>query len=466
MKALIFVKAKELDWIKPIFSNQHLLLIKICNKPYLEYLVDFAILCGCREIKLVTDAGIGEVETLLDDGSRWGIKLSYAPIRETDNLEDALEKNSGFCKGSPLLLFKGFFFLHYDKNTEYADFIKDLPSGEIKSCETGSLSLIKSPVRDGHLPGSNQPLLEASPLTSATDIHTLSLDILTNNSNRYVLPGYSSDNQTFIGQNVIITKKSQIIPPVIIGNQVQIHNNAIVGPGAIIGSEVIIDSNCRIVESIVFDKTYVGEHLELRKKLIAGNLVVNSEDGTLVRLEDDHLLSQVKIPSFRITFLHRIFNLINALLAVLILAVPYILFSSLLKSQKKWTTRERTVFVNSDGLTKDLTETKIQTSGLGAKLASILLLDRYPLLFSVLNGSLILIGSRLLEAEKKNLKVLEDYSSYRPGVFSYAEAETWPEENAEWEIVERFHLARRGLVHDNIMLAKAIINRAYPKENE
>ena len=295
MKALIIVKAKEISWIRRIFSNQHPLLIKICNKPYLEYLVDFAILCGCREIRLVTDTPIGEVETLLNDGSRWGIKLSYAPLRESDDLDDALEKNSGFCKESPLLLFKGFFFLHYDKNAEYADFIKELPSGEIKSCATGSLSLIKSPSRNGHLPDSSEPLLEASPLTSTADIHALSLDILTNNSNRYVLPGYSTDNQTFIGQNVIITKKAQIIPPVMIGNHVQIHRDAVVGPGAIIGSEVIVDSNCRIEESIVFDKTYVGEHLELRKKLIAGNSVVNPGDGTLVRLEDDHLLSHVKI---------------------------------------------------------------------------------------------------------------------------------------------------------------------------
>jgi len=465
MKAIITVKEKEIDWFRSLFRSCHPLLMQICKKPFLEYLVDFSILCGCSEIRLVTDIPVQRVEDLYGDGSRWGIQLSYSSIRETDGFDEVLEKNSGFCRNTTLLVFEGFFFLHYDKNLDYSDFFRSLPGGELKRCSTGRLSIVGGSPENRSRPTAESPLLETTPLSSVADIHQLSIEILTRNPERYVLPGYSSENQAFIGQNVVIARKAEINPPVMIGNHVQIHKDAVIGPGAIIGSDVIIDSNCQIVNSVVFDKTYIGKHLDLKGKVVGENSVVNPIDGIQLHLEDEHLLSQVRPASPRVPFLHRLVTRIHALLAMILLLLPFLCCVSILKMQKRWMPQKQSVLINSQGKTRKLSRPRIAPTGYIGKFALLLSLDRFPLLSAVLGGKLSMIGSKILEDTGENREKIKEYSSYRPAVFSYAEAETWPDENSEWEIVERFHLARKSIFHDQILLIKAIVNRIYTEDN-
>jgi len=92
MKTLIVHKEADFNWLRRLFPDRSPLLASVCNKPLLEYLLDFAILSGSRHVRLATDMPLVEVEAVFGDGSRWGVELTYVSIREADDLEAVLLK--------------------------------------------------------------------------------------------------------------------------------------------------------------------------------------------------------------------------------------------------------------------------------------------------------------------------------------------------------------------------------------
>ena len=49
MNSLIIIQEKHYSWLRELKSAEHPAMVTICNKPILEYLVDFSVLLGCKE---------------------------------------------------------------------------------------------------------------------------------------------------------------------------------------------------------------------------------------------------------------------------------------------------------------------------------------------------------------------------------------------------------------------------------
>ncbi|MBI9086097.1 MAG: NDP-sugar synthase [Desulfobacterales bacterium] len=461
MKTFLVIKADTFDWLQAVFPDRSPLLASVCNKPLLEYLLDFAILCGSRHVRLATDMPLAEVEAVFGNGGRWGVELTYAPVRETDDLAAALLKNSRYCAGSRLLVMQGCFFLHYDQNKDYASFMQTAAPGKLLTCATGRI-LIQDQVPQPSLPMDvPPPPLALTPIRSAGDLYRLSMRVLDRDAHLYVLPGYNNETDVYIGRNVMIARSARIEPPVMIGDNVQIHKNAVVGPNAVIGRNVIIDAHSRVQHSVILDKTYVGEHLVLDRKLAGGCRLVDPGKGTMVQLEDAHLLSTVQPLSRGRNWFQRLGHGLLAALLWVVLAMPYAALSFILKRQGRWRRSEETYWADHNGRTIRLAGVSFNPSGLCGRIAASLALDRYPLLGRVMRGDLALIGTRLLPATETNRAILAADNSYYPGLFSYAEAEPWPVPESDQDIVNRYHLAHRNLWYDWGMMVKILFNKLH-----
>jgi len=458
MKTLIIVKEREYVWIQDVIPSRHPLLAPVCNKPLLSYWIDFAIQCGSREIRLVSDGPTSELEKWFGNGDRWGVELTYAPIRETDKLEEALQKNSRFCLQSRLLVLQGYFFLHYDKGKNYKRFMQAVLPGDMLTCPTGRILIRDSVSAVQSTPVAASPPLALVPLRSLNDFHQLSLQILASDAHQYVLPGYNNEAGFYIGRNVMIAKTAQITPPVMIGDHVQIRKGAVVGPDVVIGNQVIIDDHSRVRDSVILDKTYVGGHLDLDQKVAHRGTLVDPRQETVVNMEDPRLLSEVDEKPDR-RFFHGLFHGFLAVLLAMIQAIPYVLLSFILKRQGRWCRDETVSLLSDNGKVMRHTQIIIDRSGFAGRLAKGLALDRFPLLSRVVSGKLKLIGHRLLSANDQNRKKLYDGRKYQPGVFSYAEGENWPVLEADQEFSEFFHMSRRTFGHDFVMVCKALLNR-------
>ena len=62
MKTIIITKKSDYTWLRDIFPGLHPLLIPLCNKPFIEYLIDFSILVGSSGLRIISDGVISDVE--------------------------------------------------------------------------------------------------------------------------------------------------------------------------------------------------------------------------------------------------------------------------------------------------------------------------------------------------------------------------------------------------------------------
>ena len=60
----------------------------------------------------------------------------------------------------------------------------------------------------------------------------------------------------------------------------------------------IVDAGSLIQDSIIFQKSYIGEALGIKDSIVDRNLLINLTHGTSIHIEDDFILSELSPPSF------------------------------------------------------------------------------------------------------------------------------------------------------------------------
>ena len=461
MKTIFAVREEEFAWAHEAFPCVHPLLLPVCNKPFVEFLIDLAILTGGTAVRILCDGGLDAVERYCEDGSRWGIEISYGSLHADDTAETLLGKNRKFCGEERIMIVSGFSFIRYDKRLDYKSLASSLPEGEWVASPGGGITLSGSPAQ----PQANRadaPLF-LMPLDGMASYYRASMEALETGADRYVLPGYGGEPGCAIGRNVVISKSAQIRKPVSIGNNVQLLGDTVIGPSAIIGSNVIIDRESVVESSIVLDNTYIGEHLEVNGRIASGNRLNDPVSGASITMEDPHLLGSIKKSNLLSALPRKIAHAITALLLIAVLAVPFLIVSTLLRLGGLWRSARIECHSEKPGGTIALGMVELDAANAPGAMAAALSLDRYLWLFRVLTGQLALIGSKPLAAEAQHPNTPSSSLAYRPGVFSYAEAEEWPASGGDEAIVERYHLAHSNALADVGLAFRAFINRIQEK---
>ena len=115
-------------------------LLPVYDKPMVYYPLSMLMLAGIREILLIsTPAALPAFQTLLGDGSRWGLEFEYAEQSEPRGLADAFLIKPDFIGDQPVCLILG-------DNIFYGHRLRSLLS-EIAKLTRGAL-IFAYPVRD------------------------------------------------------------------------------------------------------------------------------------------------------------------------------------------------------------------------------------------------------------------------------------------------------------------------------
>jgi NDP-sugar pyrophosphorylase family protein len=454
MKALIIFRERDCGWLREFYPGHHPAMVTICNKPLLEFKLDFAMLCGCSEVRIVVDESGPDIETYFAGGERWGLDISYSLIKSHESIDSLLLKNSTFCHAVPLLLIDGFLFIHYDK-AKGCDPLAGIETGLLSSCASGTV-LVTEDIRcmKSISDGSLAQNFALSPLTCLDDLFQISLQVLEAEQAHYVLPGYGTDRGILLGQNVEISRNAAIVPPVIIGDNVRLLGNAQIGPSVVIGSNVIIDSGTQVERCIVQEGSYLGRELFLSERIISGDRVISPRDGAILDIEDGCLLSPItpQTPGY----CGRVVNILLAMILAAVWVVPYYLLAGLQKIQNDWHIEYRNFLLTERGDCLTLPVVRNNQHSPAGKLFSALGLATFPLLAAVMCGKLLLVGNRLLADHQANRELLRAFPEYLPGAFAYSDSEDVLSGSMEEEIAERYHAANRGLGHDMRILQKII----------
>ena len=422
MKCIINCLDKNVSWIREFFPGTTPYLLKFANKFYLEYLIDYCILNGIREIRIVSDNPSGDVYRVLGDGSKYGVDLSFATSVPVSKLSEVIQKNRNFCAVDDLLIVSGLIWVNYNKE-------------KIKSLEPKPDTILRRTLNDDFgcylISGSclgekkrevnfehceeSKNLPEIFLVDTIQKFYEQSMKIVYEQNGWYNLPGYGDRSSFVIGRNVIIPRGCDLNTPVIIGNSVQLSRGCGVGPGVILGDNVLIDEKAVVKNTIIMGNSYVGCYSELSGKIVYRNYVIDPELGIAIDIVDEFILTElVKKGVWRCPYKQRLF----ALFLLLVMSVPFLLLRPFIRI----TSTPVECFMNQQRRRKlrlklYLTPADSFASRYFLKLG----LDRYHLLKYVVRGRLRLVGSFILEATEENGVMLQQFPDYAPGIFSYSE---------------------------------------------
>lgn len=276
------------------------MLLPLQGRSFLQRAVEHLARAGCRQIHVAVGDAAAPVRQLLQDGERWGCRVSYHYLNGGESLAGfvrrldldpqrrywladatrlpaaplpAIEAQVGVAAAGHVLcwndgprpcwtgwgLFSGAWLLACDQAAE------------------GS-QLEGFVLRDARLAAQ----AVAQPLAAATLAELL-------DSNRRLLPDATAVSCTGRGSDIHPT--AQIIAPVHIGAGVKVAAGAVIGPNVSIESGSYIDRGAHLSNTLVLSDTYVGEDLDLHGIITNGSLLAHIPLNTVTEISDPNLLT-------------------------------------------------------------------------------------------------------------------------------------------------------------------------------
>lgn len=464
MKAIIHCTKKDLDWVEEYFPGYPAYLLPIGNKPFLEFIVEYCILIGIREIRLVLDDNDIKISEYFGDGTQFGINISYLNAASDTPPEEVIAQNKAFCAEDDIFYTRGLVFIEYNKNEPMKiDIQPESICGEQSKdicyffCGKKRLDEIVGPVKV-KIDSVESCNLTTIPVNSLQAYYQINMRMVYELSDNYNLPGYGSSNSFIVGRNVQIPTNAEVNTPVILGNSVQLGSNSVLGPGAIVGNHSLIDNDANIHNTIVFGNSYVGCNLEIVNKICYRHYLVDPENGIKLDIIDELLLTElVKQGIWRCPAMQRI----TAFAMLIFYAIPFMILRPLLKI------KAMNVECFMDQQRKKKLKLRLYIcppQSISCRWFLKLSLDRYHLLPYVLTGSLRLVGSYILEANPQNAESLKQFPDYAPGIFSYSEYLEHDRDPFQREIDELYYMYH-ATFWSNFKILKGILLRNLFKQD-
>ncbi len=106
MKALLLAGGRGTR-MRPLThtSNKH--VIPIANKPLIRYPFEMIVESGIKEIAIIVNETKEEIEKVIGDGSRWGVKVDYLYQKEPKGLAHALSLSEDYMGKSKFVMVLG-----------------------------------------------------------------------------------------------------------------------------------------------------------------------------------------------------------------------------------------------------------------------------------------------------------------------------------------------------------------------
>lgn len=114
MKGLIICPESKAE-LKQYFPEIPKHMIKIANKPLLEYVLEFFSSIGVQQVRVVFQENPNVIENYFQDGLKWGMDIDYPFFSQEDSIFDIVERNCSFLSEG-MVVYQGGFFPRFDRN--------------------------------------------------------------------------------------------------------------------------------------------------------------------------------------------------------------------------------------------------------------------------------------------------------------------------------------------------------------
>lgn len=441
-------------------------LLPVGNRPLLEYWFEACVDLGIAEVRLILGEGADQVEAYVEEGRRWGLKISYGFLRDES-------RPLAFLLRSPQQWDEGVLFVSgpiFPRRLAVASLVTPEGGGvffhQVPVPGKGLCALCRDPALLPALvaldldPSCRRPFSELGldPVAVETprDYFAVNMQLAEGEMARYLAPGYGATDGSLVGYNVIIPPSARVVSSVILGNDTRIGTLASVGPRAVVGNRVVVDRQAHLEECIVLDDTYIGAQVEITRKIVAGNCIMDPADGEVLRLEDSWLVAGLG-SNLRLGDLVR--GVLGWFGALVLLAVQLPLFLLLfplvvLLGRGRM---ERRSFHGRRGVVVACVFRRAEPARPSFLVDSFMALglDLVPRVAGVLWGRWWLCGHEPLRAPEDNL-LREELAAYFPAAISAATARGGAGNGALDRIEARHYVHARG-VREDFRLARGAV---------
>lgn len=404
---IAFVFADRLgDGLRSLTDSTCVALLPIAGKPLIQYTLEDLAMAGIREAVVFVSEHADKIEEQLGDGTRLGVRLSYALTRGQEAPGELLWR---YCDEPPkrLLAVRGDVL----RSNCVAEFL-DAAWGQSQSSVMGHISggpcglclgtdmrvlrhLDWTDVDQESAPLSTKVCLKNatySAIDSPPAYYRANLMVVTGHFDGLELPGRPKREGLVVGPGSEVEPESLRVGHAVVGERCRIHPDAKLNGPVVIGDDVFIDRDATITKSVIQSGTYVGVGVDVRHAIVDGDQITRIDHDIVHRVTDGFLLAKMKETSTRrvSTGFHRSLGLV-----VLALSLPLWPIAAALSVGDKPRSPMRTIRMVSNKRDLATTDkTGIRHFAAWQWNTRVPVLRNLPLLLAVVAGHLRLVGVR------------------------------------------------------------------------
>jgi lipopolysaccharide/colanic/teichoic acid biosynthesis glycosyltransferase len=321
-------------------------MLPLVDRPFLQHVVELLASRGFREFDVILSHQPRPVETLLGDGTRWGVAIRYHLARDPARPYHLLRTMSPDWGDRPILL------AHADRLP--AAFPASSRPGDPRptlfyqggdpgpSSWTGWAWIGRAVVAGLAIDADFDGLAACLQVAAGADADARPqvsglLDISTYegllDAQRQVLekrfPGLQSSGRevepgVWLARNVSLHPTARLVPPVSIAEDCRIGREVRLGPNVALGAGCIIDDRSEAADALIFPACYVGQGLDLVDTLVDHGRLISLRHGTETLVDDESLLAGLSTDAPR----RVLFRVLSRLAAAGLLALTWPVLSA------------------------------------------------------------------------------------------------------------------------------------------
>ena len=341
MKAVILCQGTN-SALLGLDEHQPGVMLPLGDRPYLQHVVEYAILAGARECVFIVSYLPEKIESYFGDGSRWGCRFSYQLAASPDHSWRMLRN---LCSGwNEIVLLAQADIIPAAANLIPLSIQPTVvTSGEGANRTWAGWASFASATASRLFAGSDANAIAArlmaageqgefSVLHAEECIDCRTPEGLIRSQRRLtagelpnlMLNGNRAEVGVCIGHGVSIHPTASLRAPLYVGPNSRIGAHCVIGPGAVVSENCIVDAETSVVDSLITPGTYIGQGLELDSVIVDRNRLVNSRLATSCLISESFLVGSL-------TGRHAatsMFDLANRVIALLLylITLPCLLF--------------------------------------------------------------------------------------------------------------------------------------------
>lgn len=348
MRAVLIATGYHQD-MDPLVNYRPTPLLNIADKPIIFHIIEFLARNKIKQCDLILNHFPEMIEEKLGDGKRWGIDITYhlakdsrlpyavlAPVAQGwaddfivlgmgDCLPEIPDAHIQHIPKEPLL-----FFYPTKKWSGWgvipAKILGKVSKNTLEQSLPSKIGVYKKESVKNYL--STQTL---------NGLQKSNLQFLSKPTPYLLFPSTSRlvEIGTWISRAVSMHPTVKVTPPVFIGENCQLKENVHIGPNTIIENNCIIDSRSTIQNSLICQRSYVGEGLDIKNSIVDRNFLINLSLETKITMRDNFILSEltpIRMKNYPFLFLEKFIAVILLILLSPLYLILLAFFS--LKKQK------------------------------------------------------------------------------------------------------------------------------------